>query len=441
MSDPRGTRDRMTPGQYRRGYLRYRSALQDPVTGLPAVAAVIDRLRTELDNRRRLGVVTVETLHLDVVESLYGWQTVDRILGRVAEVLQETIGAELPAAAVLAINRRAGDRFVFFVLEQDGGREIADGELGRPAQQLSAKLDKAFQDEAFRGLNPELEFRCGHAILAPDPFHRFERRIHGAVELALRSSRSRSRRRELGWAEELQRIIRDSAVSSVFQPVVDLADGEILGYEAFVRGPQDSMFETPGSMFDLSSRMGMDAELDRVCLRAALDHANGQFGDRSLFLNVLPERLQQAAEVLVGQPNPQRLVLELSEKGRGLDRDRAMPAVEALRSVGIRLALDDAGTGPDTREVIEWMQPDYIKLDLSLVRNIHKSLMKQEVLTTLISIGAPNRAEVIAEGIECEEEAKTVRETGARYGQGYLYAVPSPVSSPLLGAQPKTMGR
>lgn len=436
---PRQPPRRPSAVQYRRGFLKYRSALHDRVTDLPVVAALVDRLRTELDVRRRLGVVTVETVHLDTVESLYGWQVVDRVLERLSFVLREAIGAELPAESALALNRRAGDRFVAFVFQRPDGDDVDPAFLAEAAQRLSRRLERARDEEAFRGLNPALEFRCGHATLAPDPFHRFERRVYAAVDEAVRSNLRRRERRELAWAEELQRIIRDCALETVVQPVVELATRDVYGYEALVRGPRASLFELPGSMFDLSARMGLDLDLDRACRETALRACRGRLDGRALFLNVLPGALEQAAEALVagrfdgGGAEPRGLVVEVTERGDRLDDERAVAAVDALRRAGIRVALDDAGTGPDTRRVVERLRPDFLKLDLSLVRDIQKNPLKREVLTTLIALAREIDAEVVAEGIESEAEAETLAETGARYGQGYLFAVPSPVDSPLWG--------
>ena len=93
------------------------------------------------------------------------------------------------------------------------------------------------------------------------------------------------------------------------------------------------------------------------------------------------------------------------------------------------MALDDVGTGRAGLSAIASIEPDYLKLDASLVRGIHESLLQQEVLTTLVQLATSIDGAVIGEGIESEAEATTLAAAGARYGQGHLFAVPAEPSA------------
>jgi EAL domain-containing protein (putative c-di-GMP-specific phosphodiesterase class I) len=244
------------------------------------------------------------------------------------------------------------------------------------------------------------------------------------------------------WGAELRRIIRDAAVSTVFQPVVDLETRAVLGWEALSRGPKDSMFEMPRTMFALSSRLGSSMDLDRLCRRSAL-HASGSLpGKGKLFLNVLTGSIADPDWLMGGVTRiletmsltPGDLVLEVSERGTDGDLNRLSAALDALRGQGFGLAVDDVGTGYGSLATLEDLKPDYLKVDVSLVHGIHENLIKQELLTSLVHIGSRLGSSVIAEGVESEEEAATLRAAGARYGQGFLFAQPAPygVSGPEL---------
>jgi len=106
-----------------------------------------------------------------------------------------------------------------------------------------------------------------------------------------------------------------------------------------------------------------------------------------------------------------------------------------LRRQGFLVAIDDVGTGYSSLQTITEIHPDFIKVDLSLVKNIHRSLLKQELVHSLLQAGSRIGAQVIAEGIETEEERRTLRQCGVRYGQGYFFARPAP---PFPGLQPRT---
>jgi EAL domain-containing protein (putative c-di-GMP-specific phosphodiesterase class I) len=228
-------------------------------------------------------------------------------------------------------------------------------------------------------------------------------------------------------------------VQTLLQPVVELSSGEVIGYEALTRGPRESLFEMPRAMFAMSSRMGVDAELDGLCMDEALRAAAAIPVQGKLFVNVLPQPFQDGNGALgrlqdalrSGWIEPSDLVLEFPERSVESGADRFCEALERVRSHGCSVALDNVGTGSNSRETIQRSRPDYLKLDLSLVRGIHANLIKQGVLASLIELAAQVGATVIAEGIESREEAATLARAGAVYGQGYLFSVPKPADSAL----------
>lgn len=426
-----------TPGvledRHRNEILKLRSAVHDRITDLPAYPLLFDGLRTLLDRRRHVGVLHLDVANLDVVESLYGWQVFDRILARVADVLRRAAGSDLPPSALLALNGVAGERFVVFVPESRSGGEVETRDLAEMGRSLQALLEESFEDEGFAGLAPRLVFRVGHALLSENPFYRFERRVHAAVEEARTLNVRRGRRWDRTRGAELRKIIRDAAVSAVFQPVVDLRTGEVLGHEALARGPKDTLFEMPSAMFSLSSRLGVAADLDRLCRHAALRGSGGMAGRRRIFLNVLPGSIADPAwfESSLGEAlesagmAPRDLVLEVSERGADADVVHLAASFESLRSRGFGVALDDVGTGYASLATLEGVRPDFLKVDVSLVRGVHRNLIKQELLGSLVNIGGRIGADVIAEGVESEGEADAARAAGVRYGQGFLFAGPA----------------
>jgi EAL domain-containing protein (putative c-di-GMP-specific phosphodiesterase class I)/GGDEF domain-containing protein len=430
MTEPRIPRKSV---DYRTGYLKMRSVLQDRVTGLPAYPLLFDRLRTLLEERKAIGVLHVDVADLDMVESLYGWQVFDAVVARAAQVLRASVGDELPASSLIALNGVAGGCFVLFVPERPDGTDVDGAFLSDVGQAMSRRLERAFDDEATAGLNPGLRFRAGHAMLAENPFYRFERCVYAAVEEAGGTYARRERRRELSWGEELRSIIRGGSVRTLFQPVVELETRRVVGHEALARGPRDSVFETPRAMFALSDRVGIADELDRLCLEVALASSADLRERGKLFLNVCQESLddsvlqQKTLRATLDRHgfDPSDLVIEVSERSAGVDPE---PFVERLRSFkgqGFEVALDDFGTGRAGLRTVERIEPDYLKMDTCLVRNLHESLMQREVLVTLVQLADRIGGAVVGEGVESEEEAAALVEGGARYGQGHLFALPA----------------
>ena len=141
-------------GHDRMRYLKLKSVVYDRTTGLPSYAVLLNRLRGLLDDRSCIGVLAVTIDNLELVESLYGWQVLDRILARVAFVLQEAKGKELPEDALLAVNGVAGDRFAAFLPSQPNRPEVDGAFLTKRGQQLRRRLQRSFAGAGFVGLRP-----------------------------------------------------------------------------------------------------------------------------------------------------------------------------------------------------------------------------------------------------------------------------------------------
>jgi EAL domain-containing protein (putative c-di-GMP-specific phosphodiesterase class I) len=344
------------------------------------------------------------------------------------------LGDQLPRGTLLAVGGVPADRFVAFIPEGEAGRLLTHDELAVMAAAVKVRLDEALGEEPFSTLTPRLVVKIGHAFLSEDPFYRFERRVHAAVHEARALSDERDRNRDRVWGAELRKAIREDAIRTVWQPVVELESGAYHGFEALSRGPKDSMFEMPRAMFALSGRVGAAGDLDRVCRRQAIREAQGVASGRKLFVNVLPSTLSGTGwsdgtvpELLAAAGRaPRDVVVEVSERAIGPDAASLVAGWDALRHDGFALALDDVGTGRDGGEALDMLRPDYLKVDASVVRGIDSNLVKQEIFTTIARAGETIGARLVAVGVESAEEVATLRRLGARYGQGYHFAGPAP---------------
>jgi EAL domain-containing protein (putative c-di-GMP-specific phosphodiesterase class I) len=419
---------------FRNGFLKLRSALHDRNTRFPSYAMLFDELRSMLDDRTHVGVVHVEPGNLDLLESLYGWQVFDRTMSQLADVVRAMPGHELPARALLAVGGVPADRFVAFLPDGAAGLAPSQDDLADAAAAVKLRLEEAIDVEPLASLSPRLAPRVGFAFLSEDPFYRFERRVHAAVEEARALPDRRQQDRDRAWGAELRKAIREDAIRTLWQPVVELASGAFHGFEALARGPKDSMFEMPRAMFALSTRVGASGDLDRLCRAAALRAGAPATGGRKLFVNVLPSTLageewsDGAVPAMLAKAGraPADVVVEVSERAIGAQADEVAGAWETLRARGFALALDDVGTGRDGGEALTRLKPDYLKVDATVVRGIDANLIKQEIFSTIARAGETIGAALVAVGVESKEEAATLRRLGAQYAQGYHFAGPAP---------------
>jgi EAL domain-containing protein (putative c-di-GMP-specific phosphodiesterase class I)/GGDEF domain-containing protein len=418
----------------RTAYLKLRGALHDRTTDLPAYPVLFDDLRRALDARRRVGVIHAGVTNLDLIESLYGWQAFDRAIAQLAATVRALPGVEIPSSALLTVGGVPADRFVLFVPEDGRGRDVDEETLSALAAAVKARISRTLEDDAFHALAPRPQARVGHALLSENPFFRFERLVHAAVEEARALPDRRAARREEVWRAELSRVITDARIRTLWQPVVELDSGSFHGFEALARGPEDTPFATPRAMFALSGRAGIEADLDRVCRESALKDGPSVAGYGKIFVNVIPATLAErytwshaVPQVLrAAGRTPQDMVVEISERALGEDPSAHAEACAAVRAQGFALALDDVGTGRDGSAALSCLRPDYVKVDASVIRGIETSLIRQEIFSTIVRASAAIDAPIVGVGIESAEEAATLRSLGARFGQGYHFAQPAP---------------
>jgi EAL domain-containing protein (putative c-di-GMP-specific phosphodiesterase class I) len=234
-------------------------------------------------------------------------------------------------------------------------------------------------------------------------------------------------------AESLDTVIA-SGVRAVYQPIVTLATGEIMGYEALARGPTGSWLEAPDILFAQAHAEGRTADLDRACRTAAVDGAlrAGLRSPATLFINVEPEVLaddprgvSSSVRDRIGRET--RVFFEVTERALTSHPAELLDAVEQLRGAGFGIALDDLGADRRSLALLPLLRPDVVKLDISLIHN-HPSRASGEVMNGVCAYAEQTGAAILAEGIENERHVLAAQSLGATLAQGWHFG--RPVSLP-----------
>jgi EAL domain-containing protein (putative c-di-GMP-specific phosphodiesterase class I) len=260
-----------------------------------------------------------------------------------------------------------------------------------------------------------------------------ERLVSRLVEEAWTCVRVQHDQRELQSRCDLQEVLLADQLSTVFQPVVSLRDRTVIGYEALSRGPAGSVYQMPRRLFEMAERADLVFELDRKCRRRALASANTLPPSATLFVNVYPSAMydpefQGAALVRLVEAqglNPNRVVLEITENAAIENYEVFADALGELKRLGFSIAVDDVGAGYSGLEKIAHLHPQYLKFDRELIKDIDSSYIRREMTRALKSFADSIKSEIIAEGIERQEELETLVELGVGYGQGFLLGRPA----------------
>ncbi|MCX5707888.1 MAG: EAL domain-containing protein [Candidatus Omnitrophica bacterium] len=229
---------------------------------------------------------------------------------------------------------------------------------------------------------------------------------------------------------QLAKIIEEKNIRTVFQPIVTLASRQPIGYEALARGPKGTFFENPLNLFALATEANMSYQLDTLCLDLAVKRANSYIKQKLLFLNIDPNVVSsdylQKLEFLKGTTVPaSQICLEITERTFVTNFEKLAKNLNNLKPMGVMIVIDDLGEGYSSLRAIVELKPNFIKADMSLVRDINSDLVKQSLMKVICELAQRTNATLIAEGIETEKEFDTLVSLGVQFGQGYLFARPS----------------
>lgn len=237
----------------------------------------------------------------------------------------------------------------------------------------------------------------------------------------------------------MRRVLERLALDVVFQPIVELERGTIVGYESLGRAhalPGLPPPPGPAELLDLAHADGMLLALDRAWRRIALERIAEWPGARDelwWFLNVdtrgldhprfAPGYTRRILEEL-GIPRT-RVVIELGERDPGLDAARLAKLAPGYGEQGFPVAIDDFGVGHASIAALLAIRPQFLKLDRTLVRGVGADSMRAALVASLVELGARTDMAIVAEGIETEDERAALRACGVRYGQGFLLGRPA----------------
>jgi EAL domain-containing protein (putative c-di-GMP-specific phosphodiesterase class I)/DNA-binding NarL/FixJ family response regulator len=315
----------------------------------------------------------------------------------------------------------AGSYLPVLLLTADTSREALQAALSRGADDFVTK--PFFTTEVLLRVQNLLRTRSLYSAL---------RHEHGTLEGELRGLRAgadhEAEHRE-NTRQRIQDVIDHDDLRIAVQPIIDLDDGDVVGYEGLARFPEDSNRHTE-EWFQEADSVGLGPDLERHALRSALQLLDVLPRESFLAVNASPSVITdgQLEDVLEPSMCP-GLVLELTERVPVEDYPTIHRLLEPMRKEGLRLAVDDTGAGYAGLRHLLGLTPDIIKLDISLIHHIDSDPAKRALTAALVAFAREVGSGLIAEGIETAEELETLRSLGIEWGQGFLLARPAPPSS------------
>jgi EAL domain-containing protein (putative c-di-GMP-specific phosphodiesterase class I) len=236
---------------------------------------------------------------------------------------------------------------------------------------------------------------------------------------------------EIAQVLDVEAVLAANSIRTAFQPICNLRSREVIGYEALARFPGSDEVG-PTEWFLQASRLGLLQVFELSAIAHALLQVPLLPAEGFVAVNISPATAASKAfrQTLSSVP-PRRLVLEIAERALVDDYEQFSSAIEFLRSIGVRIALDDAGGAADIGlQHLVLVKPDLLKIDTTVIHGIAEDEMRQAVVSAYANLAERAGAIVIAEGIETQEELDVLLSIGVEVGQGYLLGYPMFLGQP-----------
>lgn len=413
------------------------AALRDSLTGLGNHRSFQEAVARMVEGARRYGtafsLVLIDIDEFKRVNDTKGHATGDQLLAEVGDLINATIRATDAAFRV------GGDEFALLLPHTDASGAIV------VARRL---LARGLEDRSTGSYRAPISFSAG--VTACPEFGMTRLELTAQADAALYRGKRAGRtvvtlfnaEMDRGQVDESMRAELSSAISSViesggltavYQPIVELASGQVVGYEGLVRVPRDSAFPHSSAMFDAAEVAGRVLELDRAALGTVLRGAMGLREAVSLSVNMSPRTLESpdfsAASFLAILRHhgmaPGRIVLEMTERETIRDPERLREVLRGVQDAGVRIAADDVGAGNAGLRLLSQFRFDIVKIDLTLVQHAADD-QAHSVLRSIVDVAERMGARTTAEGIETAAHLRTARRLGITAGQGFLLGRPGP---------------
>ncbi len=422
---------RPVPATDRAQRVEYEEMLYDALTGLPTLPVMIERMRGAIKERGELVVLYVNFVRYTKIEEIYGWEKLDEVLETTAAAVRAFLDENAHRATRMMVSFTNDDDFIFFHVPGEGIPAASDRDITELARRLQLHVGARIEETHGEDIASLFDIYVGHAHVYYNPKIRLERLIYRGIREAANAAKSVEERERARKVAELKDMLRAGEVYIEYHPIVSAATGEVAGYEALARGRRRSL-RSPEVMFEVAAEADLLWELSRLCRLRALEGVRDRLVDgQLLFLNVDPHDFADPAFGELDLVDPRRVVIEITERTAIKDYPRFRERLESFRHRGFRFAVDDAGSGYAGLGSIANLEPDFIKLDISLINSIDTNFIKQNLVETMVRFAEEHGAQVIAEGIERAEELETVKRLGVHLLQGFFLNRPRAFDTPV----------
>lgn len=401
----------------------------------PSLGDLFTELGARFEAAGTVGLIVIGAPMLAQVERRHGDEARQRCLESLYTRVQDVAEERLRSDFVVCLAEPGVDEIMVLLFRGRGSAGFYRTEMPGFRNEVSRMLQADGGQVFYPYLRGPSQLPAGLSVELRNPQFGVTTQLRRLVDQARRDCLYDIERTRREARNELLETILDHRIYSVYEPIVDVASKTVFGYEALARGPEGTAYHSPVALFTAAEEFELVFELDCVCRESGLRGAVDFPGGTKLFLNIRPTTIHDPAfredkliETLARRDlSPSDVVFEISEQESISSFGAFREMRDYYRTLGFQFALDDTGTGYAGLEELLELEPDYIKIDRSMVSGVDQDLARQDMLVAILQLADKMGAQVIGEGLDTLEELEMLGRLGIRFGQGWLFGRATPL--------------
>ncbi len=399
----------------------------------PPFHEVLPQIAADFAERGSIGLVVTDFSPFAAIQDEYGTQAYDEVRQRMFTILKEQNGKDYRLDDIVCLDQPRGLRLMIFMgPKRRKALALTPADARAARTRFATGLIATIERAAFPYLHSSRHVNTGYAVAMYNPLVHIEHIVSRAFRQALHTATHLRTADDLLAQEKVYDLLARERIVTAYQPIYRLADRSLLGYEALSRGSRGTGLESADTLFGTAGRFSLSSELDRLCRKQALLSSSRIPSNCKIFINALPSTIREPdfrGKPLIdflekAQVAPDRIVIEITEKLVIENYSLFREAMDYYSDLGMSFAVDDVGAGYSGLESISRLKPSFLKIDISLVRDIHSTAVNREMVKAIIAMGEGIGARIIAEGITSEDELQALTALNVEHGQGFLLGRP-----------------
>jgi EAL domain-containing protein (putative c-di-GMP-specific phosphodiesterase class I) len=421
--------ERPTDEALRKAQTTLRGLVSDGPSRLPSLNLIADSIRLELEKSGQVALLYVSLTRYGRLEPVFGWRIVGDILDAVAANLEGMVGSTLRRLDVVSDFTLTDDAFIVLLSPPRSTSVIADDDLAAITRRVYERLQSLLLNDLAPGVYDRVHPSVGAAVLAADPSETFEQNLQRGLALAMQAAAEQAALYDRDLEDTLADCVSRGDLEPLFEPVVDPAAREVIGYRSTVRGPFYSPLRLPDVLLDVARRSQVLASYGVSAREATVTAATGLRPDDLLFLGCAAGELPNAAVVAVSEFYslnqalvPQHVVFDIDAADLGTNTASTLRTLADVRDLGFQLCVSGLGAQFTTLELIAEARPDFLCLEPVLVAALGDDLTAVDVVQLLVRFAGRVHAQLIATGVRDAGQQHLLARNGVEVFCGEAFA-------------------